>query len=150
MGRTDAVGAVAAWLLAGMFALAGALKLADPAAFAGDIGNYRLVGTRVAAGLALWLPWLELTVAAALLWPRWRREGAVVAAGLLVVFCAALGSVLWRGIDLECGCFGRENPATPAWALARNAGMLGLAAVAGRRRILGSLAANGVKQDDGK
>lgn len=135
----NTAGTMAAWLLAALFALAGALKLADPAAFAADIGNYRLLPVPFAAALALWLPWFELALAAALLMPRWRREGALLAAGLLLVFCAALGSVLWRGIDLECGCFGRGNPASPAWALARNAGMLGLAALAGRRRILDSL-----------
>lgn len=146
----NTVGTMAAWLLAALFALAGVLKLADPAAFAADIGNYRLVPVPVAAGLALWLPWFEVTVAVALVWPRWRREGAVLAGGLLVVFCAALGSVLWRGIDLECGCFGRGSAATPAWALARNAGMLVLAALAARRRILASLPEARRVQDSGE
>lgn len=144
------VGTVAAWLLAALFALAGALKLADPAAFAADIGDYGLVSAPVAAGLALWLPWFEVAVAAALVWPGWRREGSVLAGGLLLVFCAALGSVLWRGIDLECGCFGRGNAATPAWALARNAGLLALAALAGRRRILASLPGARRVQDSGE
>lgn len=146
----NTVGTMAAWLLAALFALAGVLKLADPAAFAADVGNYRLVPVPVAAGLALWLPWFEVTVAVALVWPRWRREGAVLAGGLLVVFCAALGSVLWRGIDLECGCFGRGSAATPAWALARNAGMLVLAALAARRRILASLPEARRVQDSGE
>jgi putative oxidoreductase len=134
MSATNTVSTVAAWLLAALFALAGALKLADPAAFAADIGNYRLVSVPVAAALALWLPWFEITLALALFLPRWRPAAATLAAGLLLVFCATLGSVLWRGIDLECGCFGRENPVAPAWALARNAGLLALAALAARGR----------------
>lgn len=125
---------VAAWLLAALFATAGALKLADPSAFATDIGHYRLVSHPVAAGVALWLPWFEITLALALVFPGWRRPAAVLAAGLLLVFCGALVSVLWRGIDLQCGCFGRGNPTTPAWALARNAGLLVLAALAARSR----------------
>jgi len=97
-----------------------------------DIGNYRLVPVPAAAALALWLPWFELTLAGALLLPRWRREAAVLTGGLLLVFCVALLSVMWRGIDLECGCFGRENPVAPAWALARNCALLVLAALAAR------------------
>jgi hypothetical protein len=36
----------------------------------------------------------------------WRREAAVLAGALLVVFLAAVGWALLRGIDIQnCGCF---------------------------------------------
>ena len=36
----------------------------------------------------------------------WSRQSGAVVAGMLLVFTLALGSVLVRGLPVECGCFG--------------------------------------------
>jgi hypothetical protein len=36
----------------------------------------------------------------------WRRANALILAGLCVIFLIAIASVLVRGIDTQCGCFG--------------------------------------------
>lgn len=113
-------------LVAALFALSGALKLGDPARFATDIGHYRLVSAPVAAAMAVYLPWLEIVLAVALLTPRWRCPSRGVAAMLLFIFSAALASAAWRGIDLRCGCFGEATATGVAGALARNAVLLAL------------------------
>lgn len=113
-------------IVAALFALSGALKLGDPARFATDIGHYRLVSVPVAAAMAVYLPWLEIVLAVALLTPRWRCPARGVAALLLLVFSAALASAAWRGIDLRCGCFGEASATGVAGALARNAVLLAL------------------------
>ncbi|HWA27855.1 MAG TPA: MauE/DoxX family redox-associated membrane protein [Lacunisphaera sp.] len=93
-------------LLGGTFAYAAILKLADPAAFAADIGHYRLLPYPLTLALGLYLPWLELISAAAVIL-RWRERGAlVVLLGLCVIFSLAIASAWWRGLDITCGCFG--------------------------------------------
>jgi hypothetical protein len=52
----------------------------------------------------------------------------VVVAGLLVAFIAFVAQALLRGIDLRCGCFGGDEPAS-WWTVARDAAMLAAAIV---------------------
>lgn len=73
----------------------------------------------VAAGLALYLPWLELVAAAALFWPGFRASGAAILTGLSAVFAVALGSALMRGLDISCGCFGSDTASGLAGPLIR-------------------------------
>ena len=123
-------------VVAAALATAGALKALDPAAFAGDIGHYRIVSPFVAGVVAVYLPWLEIALAAGLLTPRARASARWLAAALLVGFCAALVSTITRGIDVRCGCFGAAAATGAGWALARNAVLLaclGVGAWAERR-----------------
>jgi hypothetical protein len=121
------VRSAAFFVVAVVFAVAGALKLADPAAFATDIGHYRLVPPLVAAALAVYLPWLELGLAAALYAPRFREPARWLLFALTLAFSAGLASTLLRGIDISCGCFGGAGGVVPAgWALARNGVLCGL------------------------
>ena len=121
-------GVIVSWaahgIVAAAFAAAGGFKLLDPARFADDVGHYRLV-TPWAAGLAaVYLPWLEITLAAALVAPSTRAAARWLAGGLLLGFCVALTSTLVRGIDLRCGCFGAASATGAAAALIRNAALL--------------------------
>jgi hypothetical protein len=127
-------------LLAAVFAVAGASKLAVRDALRVTLTDFRLPPRAAAAG-AILLPPLELA-AAALLMPaataRWGAGGAMV---LLLAFCAALGTALARGERPDCGCFGRLR-ATPigAGTLVRNGALAGGAAlvlVAGPGKSLG-------------
>lgn len=87
-------------------------KVLDPAAFARIVYHYQLIGPSQHVGpwaanlLAVTLPWIEIVTGLALVSSVWRREGAIVAAGLLGVFIVAVAAALVRGIDIEnCGCF---------------------------------------------
>jgi hypothetical protein len=124
--------------VAGVLGVAGGLKLADPARFATDIAAFRLAAGWLAGGLAVYLPWLELTVAAGLLWGKTRLAAWLLALGLLAGFSLALASAWARGIDLRCGCFGSAPTGSLAAGLARNAGLL-LALLAAARLRRGSL-----------
>jgi hypothetical protein len=117
-------------LLAVIFALAGALKLADPATFAVEVSNYRLL-PELAPYIAVCLPPTELVVAAALLvGPRpWARAGALAAAALLGVFNVGVAQVLVRGINISCGCFGGSSGPVNGWTLARDLALLAGASV---------------------
>lgn len=93
-------------ILAALLAWAGILKALDPAAFAEAIQGFRLTPVPVAAALALYLPWLELLLAAGLLLPRWRSGALLVTTALFAAF-TVLWAITWlRGLDPACGCFG--------------------------------------------
>ena len=125
-------GLVARLALAGVMGWAAVGKLAAPAQFVRDLANYQLVPVGALGALVWFVPALEIAAVAGLLVPTLRRGGLALTGGLLLVFCAALGSALVRGIDLRCGCFGSAAGAgaAPAWALARNGVLLMLVAIA--------------------
>ena len=118
--------------VAAIFVFAGATKLGDPARFAVEIGNYRLVPPLVAGLLAVYLPWLEIALGLGLCAPRWRPAARLLAAGLLLAFCAALVAALVRGLDIRCGCFGGADGGgmSAGWALARNGVLIALLTMA--------------------
>lgn len=115
-------------LLGGVFAYAAVGKLADPAGFITDIGHYHLLPYPVTVAAGLYLPWLELICAAAVLSRRQERGALLLLLGLCSLFAAALASAWWRGLDINCGCFGhRANSSALPLALIR-AVALGLVA----------------------
>jgi len=89
-----------------LFFVTGSLKALDPAAFAIDIQNYRLLPWQAGVLLALYLPWLEIICGAALLFRIAYRGALSITALLLAGFVAAYGSTRPRGLDIACGCFG--------------------------------------------
>lgn len=119
-----------------MFVVAAIPKIADPPAFAHMIYNYRLLPGGAINALALVMPWVELLVGAALILGVWKREAAIVAGILLLVFLVAIGVNLARGHAVDCGCFdvrsagkSREQLlAEMRWVLIRDVGLLLLVA----------------------
>lgn len=110
------VGAVAALVLAGVFAVAGVAKGRRPGATARAFAALGLP----AAGLLSWaVPGAELGLAV-LLWLR-PRAGAPGALALLGVFSAVLLRQLRSGATAPCGCFGSATARPVSVAdLARN------------------------------
>jgi uncharacterized membrane protein YphA (DoxX/SURF4 family) len=92
--------------IASMFVFAAVPKLADPASFAIEIDNYRVLPELLVGPLSVIVPVLELVVAAALLSGVHARGAALVAGGMLLTFAGAMIQAMARGIDLDCGCFG--------------------------------------------
>jgi putative oxidoreductase len=101
--------------LAVVFAVAAVPKLIDPGSFANDLLNYRLLPENLVGLVALFVPALELAIAAALLWPRYQRGAALISMLLLVGFAAAMAQARIRGIDLSCGCFGAAFESKVSW-----------------------------------
>ena len=107
-------------VLGGTFAYAAIAKLADPAAFAADIAHFHLLPYPATLLLGVYLPWLELVCAAAILLRRRERAALVLTLGLCALFAGALASAWHRGLDLSCGCFGHDAAASHLpFALAR-------------------------------
>ena len=93
-------------LVGGAFVVAGALKVADPAKFALDVSNYRLVPYELINLVAILLPWIEITSGLFVLAGIWLRAAALVITSLTVMFLVLIVSALARGLNIECGCFG--------------------------------------------
>jgi putative oxidoreductase len=109
-----------------VFVAAGAGKVADPAQFALDVFNYRLLPWPGAVAVALYLPWLEIIVGIALM-SRARvvgRGALLLCTAMTVVFLVALVTAGVRGLDIRCGCFGGGGGSLGE-ALVRDVALLG-------------------------
>lgn len=93
-------------LLAGVLAVAGALKLPDPAESVRAVRAYRLLPEAVVPLVGYGLPLLEIAVAVLLVLGLLTRWAAVVTALLMLAFCVGIASAWARGLAIECGCFG--------------------------------------------
>lgn len=123
---TDRLLAAGRIALGALFAYAALVKVPDMAAFAGDVANYRVAPAAAVPFLAASVVGVELLAGLALIAGLAARGAALVVAGLLGVFMVALSQALLRGIDLRCGCFGDQAPAS-WWRVAEDAGLLAVA-----------------------
>lgn len=113
--------------LGATFVYAGLSKAGAVDAFARDIAAYQLLPYALNYLVAGTLPYVELLAGFLLLMDRKVRAASVLLALLTVVFIGAILSGMLRGLQIDCGCFGRGAP-TPAWlALLRDIGILVLA-----------------------
>jgi putative oxidoreductase len=117
-------------LLGGVFVFAGATKVYDPGAFAIELQRYQAVPWTIGALLAIYLPWLELLAGAFLLFRKIEGGALLVITLLLLIFTAALTSAMLRGLNIDCGCFGKTFAATgTVLPLVRNLTLLGCAGI---------------------
>lgn len=104
---------VSRWVLGIVFIYAGGVKLIDPASFAVLIDAYGLVPDILLMPVAVGLPAMEVVAGAGLLFDV---EGSLsTIAALLLLFIAILGYGIWMGLDVDCGCFGPEDPEAKAY-----------------------------------
>ena len=96
--------------LAGIFGLAAFYKLSDPQAFAFAIKAFEIFDPAVQGhairALAFGVPWAEAIIAVMLVLGLWTRASASLLTLMVVGFTAGLVSLLMRGIETECACFG--------------------------------------------
>ncbi len=95
---------IARLVIAGFFIFFGISKIAEPASFANEIGNYNLMPEFVIQLMALVLPWLEIVVGYLILFGIKLRENAILATLLLVSFTLAVAIAFASGLDISCGC----------------------------------------------
>lgn len=101
----------------------------NPVTFALLIQAYGLVPDVLLLPLAVLLPALEVLAGIGLLFDVRGSLGVVTA--LLILFIAILGYGLWMGLDVDCGCFGPEDPEAEAFHGLRSSLYRDLAMLAG-------------------
>ncbi|MFZ0612243.1 MAG: MauE/DoxX family redox-associated membrane protein [Desulfobacterales bacterium] len=101
------------WGIAGIFIYAGSIKLLEPQIFAVLISAYGIVPESLLMSVSIGLLILEVIAGIGLLFDI---EGSLAAvAGLLGLFIAVLSYGIWVGLDVDCGCFGPQDPEAAAF-----------------------------------
>lgn len=120
---------VARLVTGGVWVVAGAIKLPDPAASVRAVRAYDLLPEPVVPTLGHLLPVLEVVIGLCLLAGLLTRSAAVASAVLFAAFIVGIASAWARGLQIECGCFGGGGYKEGAsagypWEIARDAGLL--------------------------
>lgn len=107
------------------FMVAGASKLGDPAAFAQEIDHYELLPW-LAPYLAVTLPTVELVLGLGLaVGPAvWHRAAALGCGVCMAGFTFAAGFALYRGLNIDCGCFGSGSGPITSLTIGRDVALL--------------------------
>jgi len=99
--------------LAAVFIWSGVSKLFNLSSFALIMEAYGVVPDAWVMPVATTLPAIELVAGLALLADL--RGSLAVVGGLLALFMVVLGYGIRLGLDVDCGCFGPEDPETGAY-----------------------------------
>jgi hypothetical protein len=127
---------VAEILLGVVFLISGGLKAWAPAQFYESIEGYQILPSVVALGLAYYLPYLEIVVGLGLVARVKALECAWIVSGLVGIFLMALASAWFRGLDVECGCFGSTSAGVGLWEpIVRDVALAGVALYVVRARL---------------
>lgn len=113
---TDVLGRV---VVAFVFIYAAIPKLGDIAGFASVIEAYSLLPEMMVFPVAIVLPVLEVVLAVGILLGY--RYFCIGGLGLMVVFISILSYAIFMGLDIDCGCFGPEDPEYSAFKGLRGA-----------------------------
>jgi len=103
-----AISHVLRWILALIFIYSGIIKLTDPPRFVQIIAGFGLLPKPLLMPAAVLLPLAELLAGVGLLF---RKRGSLTAITLmLLMFMTVLIYGIHLGLDIDCGCFGPEDP----------------------------------------
>jgi len=94
------------FIVGGIFLVSGLAKIADPVRFLLTLREFQLLPGMLESFLAVYLPWLEFLLGLCIVLGILHRTSALLIAGLNGFFIVAIGSVMARGIVVDCGCFG--------------------------------------------
>src|SRR3954451_10050363 len=105
-GLQGLVGVVCRLLVGGVWLVAGALKLPDPAENVRVVRAYQLLPETVVPLVGHPLPIIEILISADLVLLLITRVSAVTSAVLLTAFISRFASAAAGGLSIEFGCFG--------------------------------------------
>ena len=93
-------------LLGLIFLFAGIAKISDPVRFIFRFREFDLFSEAVIPFMVLYLPWLEFILGLFLILGLLYRASAFLLACLNTMFAIAILTVVVRGMEIDCGCFG--------------------------------------------
>jgi len=100
-------------LLGIVFIWSGLTKIVIPESFADVIEAYGLIPNILSLAVAILLSILEIIAGIGLLFDI--RGSLLLTAAMLFLFLGVLSYGLWIGLDVDCGCFGPEDPEAEAF-----------------------------------
>ncbi len=101
------------WILGAVFIYAGSTKLLEPETFAILIEAYGIVPELLLLPVSMALPALEVAAGIGIFFDI--KGSLAIIAVLLVLFIAILSYGIWMELDVDCGCFGPDDPETKAF-----------------------------------
>ena len=113
LNMSDWIYRLTKWVLGGIFIYAGGIKLFEPTTFAVLVEAYGIIPENMLMLMAVLLPALEVIAGIGLLFDI--RGSLSAIALLLLLFIAVMGYGIWMGLDVDCGCFGPEDPEAEAF-----------------------------------
>lgn len=84
----------------------GAIHAVQPYYFIHKIASYQLLPWWLVGVAGLILPYMQVVLGCSILLGVEAKASFVSASALFALFAVAQASVLWRGLQIECGCFG--------------------------------------------
>ncbi len=96
------------WSLSGIFIYSGLMKLISPLRFAEVISGFGLLPHALIFPAAILLPILEVVAGAGLVFSL--RGSLAAITSMLALFMTVLMYGIHLGLDIDCGCFGPEDP----------------------------------------
>lgn len=112
-------------ILGAVFSFSAWSKIMAPQVLADAIVGFELVPESIALEAAIMLIWLELICGAFMILGLWARATVIVITAMLAIFQAGLVSVILRGIEIDCGCFGQFSEIHVGWStVLRNTALL--------------------------
>jgi len=108
MKAADLVYRLCCWTLGIVFVYAGVSKLITPKIFAVLIDAYGIVPDIMLMPVAVFLPALEVASGIGILFNI--KGSLTIILGQVVLFLLILGYGIHMGLDIDCGCFGPEEP----------------------------------------
>jgi uncharacterized membrane protein YphA (DoxX/SURF4 family) len=88
-----------------MFLYSSLPKIRQPYDFLSSVYKYELVGPKLGLLIAMVLPWVELFVGVCLLGGIFVGGALLVSIGMGALFTFVIGSAIYRGLNISCGCF---------------------------------------------
>jgi uncharacterized membrane protein YphA (DoxX/SURF4 family) len=101
-------------------------KLLHPHHFAQAVGNYRLLPPLYAMLAAHALPAMELACGLLLVMGLAVPGASLLVSSLIVAFMVAISQAIWRGLDIDCGCFSAAAERVGLPVLLRDAALLAM------------------------
>ncbi|MBO5782187.1 MAG: hypothetical protein J6R08_07000 [Opitutales bacterium] len=89
-----------------VFIYAAVAKIARPDEFYFAVLNYRILPMGLSQFVAYFLPPLELLCGIMFLSKKFTISSGAIMLVLLAAFVLAISSAYFRGLDIDCGCFG--------------------------------------------
>ncbi len=88
------------------FIVSGAWKLPEGGSFVTKVEGFDLLPDALAQFYGTALPWVEIVIGALLVLGLFSRLASAIGGLVSLSFIVANSLVLYRGLNLECGCFG--------------------------------------------
>jgi uncharacterized membrane protein YphA (DoxX/SURF4 family) len=92
-------------ILGVVFVWASVPKIVTPQSFAEIVANYRILPPVLVNPVAIILPWTEALCGVCLITGRLVRGSALIFVALMMTFLLVTAFNIYRGLDVNCGCF---------------------------------------------